>query len=138
MAGHPPPVVGWHPVAWLSIQGASLASNESKNLYANERTFIHWVHMSVVMGSIATGLLAFAKRQKGRDEMFAIQVMAALLIVTAISFIVYALCMFLWRRKVIALKLGNGEAPLGPLVLASVFSVCLVSIFFFGVVQPKV
>uniref|UniRef100_A0A6U4M4B5 DUF202 domain-containing protein n=1 Tax=Hemiselmis andersenii TaxID=464988 RepID=A0A6U4M4B5_HEMAN len=129
--------VGWHPIAWLNIQGSNLASNESKNLFANERTFIHWVHMSVVMGSIATGLLSFANRQKDKESQHAIQLLAALLIFSAISFIVYALGMFLWRRKVIALRLGNGEAPTGPLVLSSVFALCLVCIFFVGVVQPK-
>ena len=136
MAGQTP-TVGWHPLAWLDIQGANIKSNESKNLYANERTFIHWVHMSVVMGSIASGLLGFANRQKDKEAQGNIQLLAGFLYVTAIFFIVFALGMFLWRRKVIALKLGNGESGVGPLVLSSVFSICLICIFFFGVVQPK-
>uniref|UniRef100_A0A7S0VF34 DUF202 domain-containing protein n=1 Tax=Hemiselmis tepida TaxID=464990 RepID=A0A7S0VF34_9CRYP len=131
-------LVGWHPLAWLDMPASvNIQSNESKNLYANERTFIHWVHMAVVMGSIATGLLSFAKKQKDHSAQHGIELLSGLLIATAIIFICYSLCMFLWRRKIIALKLGNGEAPMGPLVLSTTFAFCLVCIFFFGVVQPK-
>jgi len=126
-----------NPFNWLDVSAAKVATNESKNLFANERTFIHWVHMSVVMGSIATGLLTFSKKQKDQRQADVVEVMAALLIVTAISFITYALGMFVWRRQVIALKLGNGEAGGGPIALASVFAVCLLCIFVMGVVQVK-
>jgi uncharacterized membrane protein YidH (DUF202 family) len=32
---------------------------EPKLFFANERTFISWLHMSVILASISTGVLAF-------------------------------------------------------------------------------
>jgi Domain of unknown function (DUF202) len=33
---------------------------EPKTFFANERTFLHWLHMAVTIGSIASALLGFA------------------------------------------------------------------------------
>eukprot|EP00281_Chroomonas_sp_CCMP1168_P028067 CAMPEP_0206239832 /NCGR_PEP_ID=MMETSP0047_2-20121206/15603_1 /ASSEMBLY_ACC=CAM_ASM_000192 /TAXON_ID=195065 /ORGANISM="Chroomonas mesostigmatica_cf, Strain CCMP1168" /LENGTH=135 /DNA_ID=CAMNT_0053664549 /DNA_START=99 /DNA_END=506 /DNA_ORIENTATION=+ len=112
-------------------------TNESKNFFANERTFMHWIHMSVVMGSIATGLVAFARREKDPAHMEVVQGMATLLIMVAVLFVVYATSIFVWRRKVIAMRGGNGEDTVGPLFLAGCLGICLIIIFFQGVVRVK-
>lgn len=33
---------------------------EPKTFFANERTFLHWLHMAVTIGSISAALLGFA------------------------------------------------------------------------------
>ena len=34
-----------NPCGCFDTEGTQVKTNEAKNLFANERTFIHWVHM---------------------------------------------------------------------------------------------
>jgi hypothetical protein len=61
---------------------------EPKTFFANERTFLSWLNMSVTLGSIASALAAFGKSD--RKQAAALQIMATVLVVTAISFCLYA------------------------------------------------
>ena len=61
---------------------------EPKTFFANERTFLSWLNMSVTLGSIASALAAFGKSDK--KQAAALQIMATVLVVTAISFCLYA------------------------------------------------
>lgn len=36
---------------------------EPKLLFANERTFIKWIHMSVIISSVSSGVLAFSVKE---------------------------------------------------------------------------
>src|SRR5690349_12054276 len=42
--------------------GGTAMRLEPKTFFANERTFLSWLHMSVTIGSIAAALLGFAGR----------------------------------------------------------------------------
>jgi len=114
--------VGWNEdvVAPTSIQKV-----EPKVFFANERTFIHWLHMGVILSSVASGILAF-----GKKDHFA-QWYAILLLPISLGFCVYALHTFLWRAERIKYRApGRWDDPTGPLVL-SLSLVAVLSTNFF-------
>lgn len=44
------------------------AKNEPKTYFANERTFLSWLHMAVTIGSVASALLGFTgSSRKGQE-----------------------------------------------------------------------
>ena len=40
----------------------SIQKIEPKVFFANERTFLHWLHHGVILASIASGILAFSEK----------------------------------------------------------------------------
>lgn len=66
---------------------------EPKLFLANERTFISWLHMAVIMSSISIGVLAFSNTQGSADEV------ALSILPVALLFIVYALRTYLIRSR---------------------------------------
>jgi uncharacterized membrane protein YidH (DUF202 family) len=42
------------------LQGSTMMRIEPKTFFANERTFLSWLHMAVTLGSIAAALLGFS------------------------------------------------------------------------------
>lgn len=66
---------------------------EPKLFFANERTFISWMQMAVMMSSISIGVLAFSARH-GQA-----QALAVLLMPIALLFVGYALRTFLVRNE---------------------------------------
>ena len=64
---------------------------EPKLLFANERTFIKWLHMSVVLSSVSIGILAFTASDSNA------QYYALTLMPVALLFIIYAMNTFMWR-----------------------------------------
>ena len=50
---------------------ATLRRTEAKAFFANERTFLHWMNMSVTLGSISAALLGeevFGREREGERE----------------------------------------------------------------------
>mmetsp|Transcript_68587 Transcript_68587/g.143060 ORF Transcript_68587/g.143060 Transcript_68587/m.143060 type:complete len:140 (-) Transcript_68587:56-475(-) len=106
---------------------------EPKTFLANERTFLNWLAMSVTLGSIASALVAFGKSEPNGSS---VQIMASVLVITAIFFCIYAMNTFFWRRRRIRRKEdGNFDDPYGPLALSSVLLLSLGTIFASGVVK---
>ena len=68
---------------------------EPKLILANERTFIKWLHMAVILSAIATGALAFSAND-GSAQYFALAMLPFSLLMIA-----YALWTYLWRCDVI-------------------------------------
>lgn len=103
--------------------GQRPAKIEPKTFFANERTFLSWLHMAVTMGSIATALLGFSGSSKaepgsGRDL---IEFIACILLPVAILMSGYSLLVFLWRgthiRDKSASLYDDRRGPLGLAVL---------------------
>ncbi|KAI6130359.1 hypothetical protein EDD16DRAFT_1083305 [Pisolithus croceorrhizus] len=62
---------------------------EPKVSFANERTFLSWLHFTVVLGGLAVGLLNFGDKV-GR-------ISAAMFSVVAMAVMIYALYTYHWR-----------------------------------------
>ncbi|KAF9106683.1 vacuolar transporter chaperone [Mortierella sp. AM989] len=83
---------------------------EPKVFFANERTFLSWLNFTVLLGSLAIGLLNFGDRI-GR-------ISAGVFTLVAVIVMVYALTTFHWRADRIRKRLpGPYDDRFGPTVL---------------------
>ncbi|EOR00985.1 hypothetical protein E3P92_00414 [Wallemia ichthyophaga] len=83
---------------------------EPKVFFANERTFLSWLHFAVILGGLAIGLLNFGD-QVGK-------ISAGMFSFVAMLIMVYALVTYHWRASAIR-KRGTGpyDDRLGPTIL---------------------
>jgi len=103
---------------------------EPKLLFANERTFIKWLHMAVTISSVAIGILAFTSRENDA------QVYALLLMPVALLFVIYAINTFLWRvEKIRTRNPLRWDDPMGPVILTLCLVVALTIQFVVNAVQ---
>lgn len=100
---------------------------EPKVFFANERTFLSWLHFCIVLGGLALGLLNFG------DPIA--QISGAIFTVVSMIFMFYALYLYQWRAHKIRIR-GNftfdlDSAPyddrFGPVILVFTlfFAVCV-------------
>lgn len=83
---------------------------EPKVFFANERTFLSWLNFTVILGSLAIGLLNFGDKV-GR-------ISASLFTLLAMGTMVYALITYHWRANAIRRR-GSGpyDDRFGPTML---------------------
>ena len=100
----------------------SVQKIEPKVFFANERTYLHWLHHGVILSAIASGILAFSEESgETWGEFYAL-----LLLPLALSFCIYALNTFLWRADRIKTRIpGRWDDPFGPIFLGSCLVVVL-------------
>lgn len=117
---------------------------EPKTFFANERTFLSWLHMAVTIGSIGAALLGFsgvaartARISHHRHGVADVtDLIAMILLPLAILMCGYALMVFLWRGSRIAQKqVGYIDDWRGPLLLAVVVATALSGIFIVSTVD---
>ncbi|KAJ3196342.1 vacuolar transporter chaperone [Irineochytrium annulatum] len=96
---------------------------EPKVFFANERTFLSWLHFSIVLGGLALGLLNFGDRVG--------QISGLMFTLIAMLFMVYSLFLYQWRaQKIRNRDPGPYDDLVGPTVLVVVLF-CAVSINFY-------
>ena len=95
---------------------------EPKTYFANERTFLSWLHMAVTLGSI--GGFKFVLDNKNCPEQQKWEQYGGIVMIgVAIVFIIYALRLYLWRAKMIReRRMGPFDDRFGPFALALIFS----------------
>ncbi|KAI0700600.1 hypothetical protein BC835DRAFT_1404819 [Cytidiella melzeri] len=85
---------------------------EPKVSFANERTFLSWLHFTVVLGGLAVGLLNFGDKVG--------KISAAMFSLVAVAVMLYALWTYHWRAASIR---SGGRGPyddrVGPTVLCA-------------------
>merc|ERR1711957_61856 len=97
----------------------SVQKIEPKVFFANERTFLHWLHNGVTLYTIAAGILAFA----GDTGSVSAHWYAMALLPISLGFCLYALNLFLWRAEKIKTRIpGRWDDSRGPLVLGAVLA----------------
>eukprot|EP00879_Flechtneria_rotunda_P032077 GHRR01035229.1.p1 GENE.GHRR01035229.1~~GHRR01035229.1.p1 ORF type:complete len:471 (+),score=154.83 GHRR01035229.1:612-2024(+) len=111
-------------------QGDNLMRIEPKTYFANERTFLSWLHMAVTLGSIAAALLGFSS-SKGQTGLSAhlVEIIALILLPVAIAMCGYAIFVFNWRAQMIARKRPQHfDDRVGPLGLCAAVVAALAAI----------
>lgn len=100
----------------------SVQKIEPKVFFANERTYLHWLHHGVILSSIASGILSFSSDEGSRwAEWYAL-----LLLPISLSFCIYAMHTFLWRADRIKSRIpGQWDDPIGPIFLGASVAVVL-------------
>lgn len=93
---------------------------EPKVFFANERTFLAWLHMSVTLASISVAIVAFSESNEWS------QIYGLLLMPVAILFSAYSLYMYMNRASLIRRKeSGPYEDKIGPIFLASMLALSI-------------
>ncbi|KAI1796080.1 vacuolar transporter chaperone 1 [Ganoderma leucocontextum] len=103
---------------------------EPKVAFANERTFLSWLHFTVVLGGLAVGLLNFGDKVG--------KISAAMFSVVAMGVMVYALWTYHWRAHSIR---HGGRGPyddrVGPTILCVSLLVAIVINFVLRFMEPN-
>lgn len=87
---------------------------EPKVFFANERTFLSWIHFSIFLGGISTALVGLGNANA--------RISGYIFAVVSILFTVYALYLYQWRAAKIRQKdPGPYDDRLGPTVVVVVF-----------------
>lgn len=103
---------------------------EPKTFFANERTFISWLHMSITLSSIAVAMIAFSS---GSPSAFW---GGATLLPVSILFIIYAVSIFSARAEYIRRReSGPYDERKGPLVLSIILVFALVANFAIHLIE---
>ncbi|EIE21857.1 hypothetical protein COCSUDRAFT_47964 [Coccomyxa subellipsoidea C-169] len=114
---------------------------EPKTFFANERTFLSWLHMAVTIGSIAAALLGFvgvadSSKHKAQATDYLVETIALILLPVAVLMCAYALTVFIWRARAISKKqVGHIDDRFGPLGLAGVVVLALSAILIISIVD---
>eukprot|EP00798_Chlamydomonas_sp_ICE-L_P020547 gene20547-27337_t len=116
---------------------------EPKTFFANERTFLAWLHMSVTIGSISAALLGFASSKKKKESGAAaaisqnlVELIALILLPLGMAMVIYALYIFTWRASSIAKKKAvHFDDRVGPLGLCAAVVLALIAIFFLACID---
>lgn len=100
----------------------SVQKIEPKVFFANERTYLHWLHHGVILSSIASGILAFSEDSgESWGEWYAL-----MLLPISLGFCIYAMHVFLWRADRIKTRIpGRWDDPYGPILLGSCVALVL-------------
>mmetsp|Transcript_10452 Transcript_10452/g.22132 ORF Transcript_10452/g.22132 Transcript_10452/m.22132 type:complete len:727 (+) Transcript_10452:237-2417(+) len=105
------------------IAPSSFQKIEPKMFFANERTYLHWLHYAVVLSSMASAVLSMSETP-GEEWR---QWYAMALLPISLAFVMYALHTFLWRQDQIKNRIpARLDDPFGPLLLGSLVVVVLV------------
>ena len=98
---------------------------EPKVFFANERTFLAWMHLSVMLAGASIAILAFAEDQNPVSQLYGV-----VLLPVAIAFVVYS--MYQYQRRTNMLRTrhpGPYEDTVGPTVLGIMLMVSIVAQF---------
>lgn len=113
------------PGTWIKDQGPLKV--EAKVWLANERTFIKWLNVSVLLGTLSLALYNAA----GINNTIA-RGLSVVYTIFAVFATVWGTGVYLWRRKLIRARSGRDfDAMLGPMVVTVGLAVALVLNFVF-------
>lgn len=99
---------------------------EPKVFFANERTFLAWLHLSVILAGASIAILAFADNNTNPFG----QLYGIVLLPVAVAFIVYSLYQYTRRARMIRNRHpGPYEDTVGPTVLGVMLMISIVAQF---------
>jgi uncharacterized membrane protein YidH (DUF202 family) len=94
---------------------------EPKVFFANERTFLAWMHMSITLASISVAITAFAEANDW-SQMYGLVLMPC-----SIAFCCYSLFMYMKRSRMLRAKdPGPYDDRTGPIVLCSMLGLSII------------
>lgn len=112
-------------VGTLQHQRKAPVKIEPKVFFANERTFLAWMHLSVVLAGASIAILAFADENNPFGQLYGV-----VLLPVAVSFIVYAMYQYSRRAYMIRRRMpGPYEDTVGPAVLGVMLMLSIVAQF---------
>lgn len=105
---------------------------EPKTFFANERTFLSWLHMALTMGSIATAMIGISSDETQNSS----TLIALILLPAALLMCSYSVVVYYWRSSAILHhKELYYDDRRGPLALTCVIVTSLTIILILGVLE---
>ena len=95
-----------------------------KGYFANERTFLHWQSLTLILGSVGIGLLNFGNLDS--------QISGTIFVIIAMAFSVYSLVQFHKRQDLLARKYKGIEYQDISGLTAMIFVVLMAVLINFG------
>ncbi|KAK9818344.1 hypothetical protein WJX72_010983 [[Myrmecia] bisecta] len=116
---------------------------EPKTYFANERTFLAWLHMAVTMGGITTALVSFAVEEQNKAgsgsravSAWTTKLIGCLLLPMSVIITAYALFTFINRSRNIEKKqMGFYHDQFGPVILAGLVLLSLLIILVTSIID---
>lgn len=103
---------------------------EPKVFFANERTFLSWVHFSIFLGGISTALVGLGNHTA--------RISGYIFAVVSILFTIYALYLYHWRAAKIRQKdSGPYDDRVGPTVVVVVFLAAMTINVIFSIAETN-
>ncbi|KAL3764857.1 hypothetical protein ACHAW5_008473 [Stephanodiscus triporus] len=100
---------------------------DPKVFFANERTFLAWMHVSVILAGASVAIVAFSD---SRQHSVANQLYGIVLLPVSISFIIYAMMQYSRRASMIRRKAPGPYVDItGPTVLTVILMLSIVTQF---------
>eukprot|EP00542_Grammatophora_oceanica_P002595 CAMPEP_0194071326 /NCGR_PEP_ID=MMETSP0009_2-20130614/88649_1 /TAXON_ID=210454 /ORGANISM="Grammatophora oceanica, Strain CCMP 410" /LENGTH=151 /DNA_ID=CAMNT_0038724641 /DNA_START=50 /DNA_END=506 /DNA_ORIENTATION=- len=107
----------------------SVQKIEPKVFFANERTFLHWLHHGIVLASVASGVLAFAGDNMEDGSQNWAHWYALVLLALALAFVSMRYISFyggpIASRLVFPRIPGRWDDPRGPMFLGGILAIVL-------------
>jgi len=99
---------------------------EPKVFFANERTFLAWMHVSIILAGASIAILAFSNKKSAPGS----QIYGLIMLPVAVSFIVYSMFQYTRRAYMIRNKHpGPYDDTVGPTVLGMILMMSIMSQF---------
>lgn len=119
---------------------------EPKTFFANERTFLSWLHTAVLIGTIGAALVgvhlggspsgAPHKDVHGNDRSTAPLVIAMTMLSASVCLCAYATWTFVWRGRAIAARRTVAfHDPTGPVVMGAIMMCAMVVVIIVTILQ---
>lgn len=103
---------------------------EPKVYFANERTFLSWIHFSIFLGGISSALVGLGD-EKARTSGYIFGVVSIL-------FTIYALYLYQWRAARIRQRdPGPYDDLVGPVMVSGVFLLAMIANMIFSASSSK-
>merc|ERR1712060_948694 len=107
------------------VAPTSVQKVEPKIFFANERTYLHWLHSAVTLSTIAAGILAFSS--DAEPSMQWVEWYAMALLPLSLGFCYYAMRTYIWRSNRIKTRVpGRWDDPRGPVFLGGALIIVLI------------
>jgi len=107
------------------VAPTSVQKVEPKIFFANERTYLHWLHSAATLSTIAAGILAFSS--DAEPSMQWVEWYAMALLPLSLGFCYYAMRTYIWRSNRIKTRVpGRWDDPRGPVLLGGALIIILI------------
>ena len=104
---------------------AASAQVDPKTYFANERTFLNWMHTSVTLGSFGMLMFSVAKKQDFADAAGEVEWVGFAMVMTSLSVILFAITSF-YKRSELVRRRAEGPYEMSAGIVASALAITVI------------